>query len=46
MTPPPIFTCFQWDLVCKNKAKSTISTMVYMAGKLAGALIFGLLSDM
>ncbi|XP_067931131.1 organic cation transporter protein-like [Watersipora subatra] len=34
-----------FDLVCENEIKTTISTSVYMAGVLAGAFFFGILSD-
>ncbi|KAF6035048.1 Orct [Bugula neritina] len=34
-----------WDLLCGDKFKSTLSTMVYMGGKLVGNFLFGLLSD-
>jgi len=36
---------FKWDLVCEENFKSTLSTMLYMAGSLIGNLVFGILSD-
>ncbi|KAF6035184.1 Orct [Bugula neritina] len=35
----------EWDLVCEENFKSTLSTMLYMAGSLIGNLVFGILSD-
>lgn len=36
---------FQWNLVCENKYKISMSNTIFFAGVFFGALIFGFISD-
>ena len=40
-----LFLSFQWDLVCGNAYKASLSITLYFVGVMLGSLTFGLLSD-